>query len=610
MSSPDHIAPATEFGRTVRLMNVWQRVIVFLMFPAMLLGATQAITQAFVLVLHANRNFQVLPILQYVAQWWTANPAAAYGMPDSQVMHWIISVLILVLLGSVSALIMRGVSKRKKNPQLRPGLASEKDVERELGTKQLVEERGPKLRPSLAGREIEPCFVGYFLGTFKGRDIWTRAEDPTILIGPSRSGKGFRFVLRQIVEAPGAVITTSVRLDNAKITMGARARSGSPTLVFAPGVEGGKEIGRVLKLDPIAGCEDEETLVRRINAFIPSGAFGGSTSNGGHWDTLGKQLASHLFHAAACGGLGVDDVWGWVMNPVAARDAVSLIRKHPQGLKEHADHLEYVIGMPPEQLASNWGVLPTVLAFMASGAARWWMKPDDGETIDLVDFILQRGTVYIVGDKMAAPEYTRMIDGLLGEFDFVTKGLAAASPSSRLDPPVTYILDEAGNIEYQGMYELITAGGGYGRVGLAVFQSKNQLEQFGDNSTGATLWDAAVAKIILPGGGDTKALDEVSGLIGDVWVERQSHTVGAGDPSAQYSTEQRAAFSKKDIREMDGNYAFVFYRSLAPVVARTSPFTEHPQYDECMRDAANIDAAFRKTSRYAEQVTAHHGARA
>ncbi|MEV8339458.1 MULTISPECIES: TraM recognition domain-containing protein [Leucobacter] len=610
MSSPDRVAPASEFGRVVRMMGVWQRVVVFIMLPAMLLGVVQAITQAIVLAINGNRDFQVLGVLQYVAQWGRANPAEAYGMAGSVVLHWAVAVLLLGVFGTAAGAIVWWGMKRRKNPQLRAGLASEKDVQRELGTKQLVEQRGPKLRPSLAGKLIKPEWVGYWLGQFRGMDVWSRVEDAIILIGPSRSGKGFRFLLRMILDAPGAVITTSVRLDNAKITMRARERAGSPTLIWAPGVEGGKETGRTLKWDPVAGCVDEETLVRRMNALIPAGAFGGSTSNGGHWDALGKQLAGHLFHAAACGGVGVDEIWGWVMSPTMAQEAARMIREHPEGMPEHADHLEYVLGMPAEQRATSWGVLPTVLAFMGSRAARWWMKPDEEETVDLVDFILRRGSVFIVGDKMAAPEYTRMNDGLLAEFDYITKGIAAASPGSRLDPPVSYVLDEAGNIEYQGMYEIITAGGGYGRVVVATFQSKNQLEQFGDNQVGATLWDAAPTKIILPGGGDTKALEEISNLIGDVWVERQSQTLGSGDPSAQYSTEQRAAFSKKEIREMDLDYAFVFYRNLSPVVIRTKPFTEHPRFAECMKDAEQVDASFRETSRYTEQIAEHANARA
>lgn len=606
-SSIDRVASTSEFGRMIRHMGPAERLVAVLVVPLALLVVLQLAVQALVLVLIGKREFTMLPIFMYFAQWFRADPAAAYGVQGAGVLHWVIAAALLAAGVTLIALITRLVVRRRLNPQLRPGLATLKDVKRELGTQQLVQTRGPKLRPSLAGGDIAPEQVGYRVGEFLGQDVWTRVEDPTILIGPSRAGKGFRFLLHWIVDAPGAVITTSVRLDNAKLTMRARERAGSQTLIWAPGVDGGKDFGTRLKWDPVEGCLDEEILIRRINALIPSGSFAGSTSNGGHWDALGRQLAAHLFHAAACGGVSVDDIWSWVASPKRAEDAVRLIREHPRGMKEHADHLEYIINLPHEQRATSWGVLPTVLAFMESRAAREWMKPDAGEAVDLVQFILQRGTLYIVGDKMASPVYVRMNDALLAELDFITKGLAAASPGSRLDPPVTYVLDEAGNIEYQGLYELVTAGGGYGRVAIAAYQSKNQLDQVGDASTGATLWDAAVAKIILPGGGDSKALGEVSDLIGSAWFERESHTLGTDTPSAQLSTESRAIFTKEEVRTMDLDYAFVFYRNLRPIVVGTRPFTDHARYDECMADAEFADGEFRKNSRYGELLRGRSG---
>lgn len=583
-------------------MSPAEQFVVLLMVPAALLTILQIVVQGLVLVVLGRRDFTMLPIFMYLAQWFRPDPAAAYGVQNAAVLHWVIAILFLAVAVTVTVLISRLVASRKRNPQLRPGLATLKDVKRELGTQQLVELRGPKLRPSLANTEISPVQVGYRVGEFLGQEVWSRVEDPTILIGPSRAGKGYRFILGWIVDAPGAVITTSVRMDNAKLTMLARERAGSQTLMWAPGIDGGKDFGKRLKWNPVEGCLHEETLIRRINALVPSGSFAGSTSNGGHWDSLGRQLASHLFHAAACGEVGVDEIWSWVSSTKRAEEAVRMIREHPQGMKEHADHLEHVLNMPHEQRNTNWGVLPTVLAFMESRAARDWMKPAPGESVDLVQFILQRGTIYIVGDKMASPVYVRMNDALLAEFDFITKGLAAASPGSRLDPPVTYVLDEAGNIEYQGMYELITAGGGYGRVGIAAYQSKNQLDQVKDASTAATLWDAAVAKIILPGGGDSKALGEISELIGESWYESESHTLGSDNPTAQLSMVSRAIFTKEEVRTLDLDYAFMFYRNLSPIVARTRPFSDHPRYAECMADADDVDGQFRTNSPYAAMI--------
>lgn len=554
----------------------------------------------------SERERRLTPVA-LLGLWGQADPTAVTGAAVHPIVHWVLVAVVLVLMVGLTVLAMLGAGRRRKDPQRKDGLAPASKVREELGERQLVKVRGPHLRPGLARSGIRPVDVGYRVGSFWGLDLWLRAEDPTVVIGPSRSGKGWYLVLGWILSAPGAVITTTSKFDNVLMTLRERERRGSTCWIFAPGIEGGEDLEHVLRWDPVEGCIDEATLVRRIRALIPSDAFSGSTSNGGHWDTLGQQLAAHLFHAAACGGYGVDKIWEWVGSPTRALDAVALIREHPQGLLDHAAHLETVISMPPEQRASQWGVLPTALAFMDSGEARRWMRPAEGERIDLVDFVIGRGTLYLVGDKQTTKGYVRIIDGLLAELDYVTKGLADASPGARLDPPVTYLLDEAGNFEYQGLYELITAGGGRGRVAIAVFQSREQLDQWGD-SQGRTMWDAAVAKIVLPGGGDDEALRKLSNLIGDLWVRRESHSFGSGPASVQVSEERRAVLEVSEMRELEGGHGILFYRNLKPVIARLTPFSDHPTFAACVADQAQLTAKLAGGSPFAARLAEYRRA--
>jgi type IV secretory pathway TraG/TraD family ATPase VirD4 len=549
-------------------------------------------------------QFRLLPLLNYVTLWGAGDPAIKYGVEGAGVLHWFAVVLEISLLVGVVVAVAVWRAAIRKNPQNRDGQASVRAVLKELGPKQLLK-RASTLRPALAGRtDIEPWMLGYRLGTFRGVELWLRVEDPTIVIGPSRGGKGWYLVLNWIMNAPGAVITTSTRMDNATLTMNARLRAGSPVGIFAPGVEGGTALGHVIRWNPIEGCVDESTLVRRIKGFIPSDTFSGSSTNGGHWDTLGQQLAAHLFHAAACGGLGVETIWEWVGSSKRAEQAIDLIREHPNGLQEHADHLERVLSSPPEQLVNSWNVLPTVLAFMESGAARRWMSPTADERVDLAEFILQRGTLYLVGDKVASRGYARIIGGLLAEVDYITKGLADASPGTRLNPPVTYIIDEAGSFEYEGLYELITAGGGRGRVGVAVYQSRNQLDEVGGPGIGATLWDAAVAKIVLPGGGDFKALQEMSNLIGEIWYEQVTHNSG-DSVSRGYSLQKRSIIEPSEIRELPEGTGVLFYRRLKPIFWRGIPFHDHPRYAECIADQKQSVLELTEASPFKDIIEKH-----
>lgn len=485
----------------------------------------------------------------------------------------------------VAAIFVLGVWARVRENQKMNGLATVGELLPVMGEKALLTKFGPALR-ALPKEQLQPTDCGFRLG-YVGRkkDVYIRMEDPTIIIGPSRSGKGFYFVLNWILQAPGALITSSSKMDNVKLTMKHRERlfPDGRVYIFAPGVEGGDAFGHLFRWNPVAGCEVEETLIRRIHAFIPSDAFSGSTSNGGHWDTLGQQLSACLFHAAACAGKDVETVWEWVNNIQLVPFAVDAIRQHPQGLNEYADFLEEVFGMPGEQRAIQWAVLKTSLAFLSTRANRAWLQPKEGEQFSFYRFFLSASTLYLVGDKSSTGGYKRLIDGVLAEADFVSKAIADASETGRCEPPVSYILDEAGNFEYQGLYELITAGGGRGRVGVVVFQAKEQLSQWGQGEA-KTLWDAAVAKIILPGGADEQELSQMSRLIGQTRRMREQVSHTDRGVSVSFSADERPVFAPEKIRQMDTGVAIVFYRNLPAALVRLYAFTKNPLYGQCQRD--------------------------
>lgn len=91
--------------------------------------------------------------------------------------------------------------------------------------------RAGTLRHSL--NHPEPTDVGYLLRQSRGKQIWASVEDSILLIGPPRSGKGLHIVIPAILDAPGAVVTTSTRPDNLAATLKAREHLG-PTAVFDP----------------------------------------------------------------------------------------------------------------------------------------------------------------------------------------------------------------------------------------------------------------------------------------------------------------------------------------------------------------------------------------
>jgi type IV secretion system protein VirD4 len=544
---------------------------------------------------------EALSPFDYLGLWGTGQPGVRDGAVGFDLLHWIILGLLLTVAVAATWVTVVLLRRRGKNPEHLLGLASISDVVKHAGRRQLLK-RASALRPSLPSPKADD--VGFLIATFRGTEVWVSVEDPMILVGPSRSGKGFYFIVKMIVRAAGAVVTTSCKVDNVKLTMEARATEGRPVHVFAPGVDAAKGLGRELRWDPIVGCEDEEILKRRMSGLVPKDSFGGGTTNGGHWDTLGRQIATALFHAAALGGKTVDEVWGWVVNVSHANEALEIIRGDARGISEHADRLAMVLQAPAEKRATEWATVATVLSYLDSRSVRAWLKPAPGKQFDIPRFLLNRGTLFMVGNEDGSGGYQQVVGALMEEIDHVADGLAAAMPGSRIDPPVSFILDEAANFHIQMLPKLISAGGGAGKQVLAVFQSRSQMSAWGQ-AVERAMWDAASIKIVLPGGSDEQDLRGLSNLIGESPEARESFSSSASGASTSWSEQETAILTASAIRTMPKGTALVFHREMKPIVGRLTSWLEMKEAAGMKAAEKALSATLRDQSAYSALVAEH-----
>ena len=145
------------------------------------------------------------------------------------------------------------------------GCAPARVVRGVAGSRQLSA-RADTLRPGSAKSTI--AGIGFQLGTSRGIRCYSSIEDSVVVLGPPRSGKGLHLKFPMILDAPGAVLTTSTRPDNLPVTLRHRSRTG-PLAVFDPqGLAPG--IPSATRWSPVCECRDPHVA----RTGTPAGALG------------------------------------------------------------------------------------------------------------------------------------------------------------------------------------------------------------------------------------------------------------------------------------------------------------------------------------------------
>jgi type IV secretory pathway TraG/TraD family ATPase VirD4 len=204
---------------------------------------------------------------------------------------------------------------------------------------------------------------------------------------------------------------------------------------------------------------------------------------------------------------------------------------------------------------------PNVLAAVTPGAT---------EQFDPEAFITGCGTLYLVGTSTGAGAAANLVSALVEDILDVARHLAAASPGARLDPPITVMLNEIGNLApLPSLPTLMSEGGGTGICTWAILQSLAQARHRWGEQAAATVWDACTTKIVLGGGANATDLRDLSALIGDrdetTWAETRG---GDGTRSRSSSLRRVPVLDPGRLRTLPFGSAVLLLRSVPPAVVK------------------------------------------
>ncbi|MGO1407973.1 MAG: type IV secretory system conjugative DNA transfer family protein [Brachybacterium sp.] len=521
------------------------------------------------------------------------DPGAALGVDGlNPFLYWLLVAVILAVVivpGVWGWMRWRGRAEQT-DPRRLKGTATAMEITQAASAKLLVK-RASTYRPSLENPTAAD--VGYLLGTSRGRQVWATVEDSILVIGPPRSGKGMHLVINAILDAPGAVITTSTRPDNLTATLTARQDKG-PVAVFdpqrlAPGIPSG------LRWSPVRGCQDPLTAMIRATGLASSIGFGG-VDNGGFWEGKARMAIQALLHAAALDGRDARTVSQWAQSPTAAGDAVRILQANPLAADGWAESLESMIQSDPRTRDSIWQGVSLAFGALADPRVLETVTPSEEEQFDPKKFLKEKGTLYLLATGAGAGASAALVAAFIEDLVETARKLAARSPGARLDPPMLMALDEIGNLSpLPSLPTLMAEGGGTGITTMPVLQSLAQArEKWSENAANA-IWDASIVKVVLGGASNSRDLHDLSQLVGERDEETDSVTQDAyGGHSSQRSIRRVPILPPDILRTMPFGVGMVLLRAARPIVTDLRPWTKRADAAELKQARGELEALLQK----------------
>ncbi|MDQ0618071.1 type IV secretory system conjugative DNA transfer family protein [Arthrobacter globiformis] len=534
------------------------------------------------------------------------NPAAAVGLFIGRIdwiihapqrcdvgtgsVWWIVGPMLLVLaaLAVGSVLLWRRWKQSgawlRQDILNREGIARRAEIQQDFGRRAVLR-RGKVTRPGLAKPQIQD--VAWTLGRSRGVTIHVSTEESMVIQGAPRSGKGLYVIINAILDAPGAVVTTSTRADNLAVTMKARASGGRPVTVFDP--QGMSGLPSTLRWSPVRGCENPDIATRRALVITADTEMKGENAA---WQKRSLIILQCLLHAAALSGEGVRAFRRWSSSPVLAREALEILSRKDAALGWQAD-LMGILEDDPRNTSNSWIGVSAAVAPLSSPKVLSALDPqDESEEFDPKRFIRDCGTLYLIGTRAGAAAAGPYLSALIDDIDNAAREMAFVAPGGRLDPPLSLILDEIANLApWPGLPTVLSDGGGIGISTLVVLQSLSQARTGWSVDEAATIWDSAIIKVIFGGGSDERDLRSLAGLLGERSITLNTRSWSAQGRQTGEQIRESPVLPLHEIRRLPAGTALMLGRRSRPILLDLREWHKRKDGAELGRSKREVEQA-------------------
>jgi type IV secretion system protein VirD4 len=427
-------------------------------------------------------------------------------------------------------------------------------------------------RPSLSRRErlLHATEHSIMLGRAQyGHAVRLPVEEHAVIFSPPRTGKT-GWLSSVILHYPGPVLSTTTRADVYADTARVRSRLGRID-VFNP-----QDIGRVpstMAWDPISGCLDIATAIRRADAFALAVSSQG-VEDGAFWAAKTSDYLRAFFFAAAWArskgaAYGMATTARWALNG-ASQEAEDILQD--AGALDWSAQVQELRGPAEKTTQTVRMYLTRALSFLFDPSLARSVSPradDDDSALNLESFVRQPNTLYLIasGQGETSP-VASLFAALTNEIHYVA-GLAGSwSPGGRLTRPLLFGLDEVTQICPVDLPTWLADSGGKGIQIIAVAHGSAQLRRRWGRDGAQVIMDTAGSQIVLPGIKDPDTLQALSTECGTVAMQERG----------QEHLTQHPVMTPAMIRSLPAKRALVIRGNRAPVVCKVRQVWSDRQY--------------------------------
>ncbi len=422
-------------------------------------------------------------------------------------------------------------------------------------------------------RRFDPRDAGWRIGRSwrpRAGELWCPWDRTAGVIGPQGSGKTLDLLTPALLGAAGAALVTLTKTDDLLLTISRRSQRGPVAVLdpfgLAPGLP-------QFVWDPIVGCVDPMVAERRAKAFTAGTVKGASAAQ---WDDAARFYAAEAakvlqayFHAAALTGRSLDDVLGWVANPLKTTVPEEVLRGHPHAAQFWHGLLHGALHGDDRTAGNTVTTVQQAMSLFFQADIRGRCVPaEDRPATDVADLIRQCGTIYLLGREdpyaSASPLMTAVAEHVLD----TALGLANQSMYGRLCPPMVSVLDELPSTA--PLPTLRTRMANERALGLSFIYAAQTWRQlaaiFGEQEARA-LFGLTNVLVVFGGSKDVGFNKEVSDLVGTVRIARTSWQTG-GQGGRTVSGEEIPILRPESIRQLPERQALVVAENGKPIIAK------------------------------------------